>query len=112
MPNSTARDRSGGAHMALVKGSWKAGDEVVSASTLYGGTYTQFDVTFRRFGINVNAVCPGYTDTEIIASAVNRAHGLSLSYRLCHLTVRVRFAVRNGAQLLPDLSLKSRRANI
>ena len=24
------------------------GDEMVSASTLYGGTYTQFDVTFRR----------------------------------------------------------------
>ena len=28
------------------------GDELVSASTLYGGTYSQFDVTFRRFGIN------------------------------------------------------------
>jgi O-acetylhomoserine (thiol)-lyase len=28
------------------------GDDIVSASTLYGGTYTQFDVTFRRIGIN------------------------------------------------------------
>jgi O-acetylhomoserine (thiol)-lyase len=28
------------------------GDELVSASTLYGGTYSQFDVTFRKFGIN------------------------------------------------------------
>ena len=28
------------------------GDELVSASTLYGGTYSQFDVTFRRMGIN------------------------------------------------------------
>ncbi len=27
------------------------GDEIVSASTLYGGTYTQFDVSFRRLGI-------------------------------------------------------------
>ena len=27
------------------------GDEIVSASTLYGGTYSQFDVTFRKFGI-------------------------------------------------------------
>ena len=26
------------------------GDEIVSASTLYGGTYTQFDVSFRRLG--------------------------------------------------------------
>src|SRR5204862_3362548 len=29
------------------------GDEMVSASTLYGGTYTQFDVSFRRIGIDV-----------------------------------------------------------
>src|SRR2546422_68942 len=27
------------------------GDEIVSSSTLYGGTYTQFDVSFRRLGI-------------------------------------------------------------
>src|SRR6516225_11321551 len=26
------------------------GEEVVAASTLYGGTYTQFDVSFRRIG--------------------------------------------------------------
>jgi O-acetylhomoserine (thiol)-lyase len=32
------------------------GDELVSASTLYGGTYSQFDVTFRRMGINVHFV--------------------------------------------------------
>ena len=29
------------------------GDELVSATTLYGGTYSQFDVTFRKFGIKV-----------------------------------------------------------
>ena len=34
------------------------GDEVVAASTLYGGTYTQFDVSFRRLGINVKFVEP------------------------------------------------------
>jgi O-acetylhomoserine (thiol)-lyase len=34
------------------------GEEVVSASTLYGGTYTQFDVSFRRIGINVKFVEP------------------------------------------------------
>ena len=28
----------------------QAGDHMVSASTLYGGTYTQFDVSFRRLG--------------------------------------------------------------
>jgi O-acetylhomoserine (thiol)-lyase len=35
-----------------------AGDHVVAASTLYGGTYTQFDVSFRRLGIDVTFVEP------------------------------------------------------
>ncbi|HEX7953919.1 MAG TPA: O-acetylhomoserine aminocarboxypropyltransferase/cysteine synthase family protein [Burkholderiales bacterium] len=30
----------------------REGDEIVSSSTLYGGTYSQFDVTFRQFGIH------------------------------------------------------------
>src|ERR1051326_5550387 len=34
------------------------GDEMVSASTLYGGTYTQFDVSFRKFGYKVKFVEP------------------------------------------------------
>ena len=34
------------------------GDEIVSASTLYGGTYTQFDVCFRRLGYNTIFVEP------------------------------------------------------
>jgi len=35
-----------------------AGDEIVSASTLYGGTYSQFDVTFRKLGITTHFVDP------------------------------------------------------
>jgi O-acetylhomoserine (thiol)-lyase len=35
-----------------------AGGHVVSSSTLYGGTYTQFDVSFRRIGIDVTFVEP------------------------------------------------------
>lgn len=34
------------------------GDELVSASTLYGGTYTQFDVSFRKFHYDVKFVEP------------------------------------------------------
>ncbi len=34
------------------------GEELVASSTLYGGTYTQFDVSFRRIGINVKFVEP------------------------------------------------------
>ncbi len=36
----------------------EAGDEIVAASTLYGGTYTQLDVSLRRFGINTVFVDP------------------------------------------------------
>src|SRR5882762_7169754 len=36
----------------------REGGEIVSASTLYGGTYSQFDVTFRQFGINTVFVNP------------------------------------------------------
>ena len=35
-----------------------AGDQIVSSSTLYGGTYTQFDVSFRRLGIDTVFVDP------------------------------------------------------
>jgi len=36
----------------------ETGDEMVSASTLYGGTFTQFDVSFRKLGLNVKFVEP------------------------------------------------------
>ncbi len=36
----------------------EAGDHMVSASTLYGGTYTQFDVSFRRMGLEATFVEP------------------------------------------------------
>jgi O-acetylhomoserine (thiol)-lyase len=38
------------------------GDEMVAASTLYGGTYTQFDVSFRRLGINTIFVDPDHPE--------------------------------------------------
>src|SRR5579863_9167506 len=36
----------------------EAGDEMVAATTRYGGTYTQFDVSFRKMGYNVKFVDP------------------------------------------------------
>lgn len=36
----------------------KSGDEIVAGSTLYGGTYTQFDVNLRNLGINTTFVDP------------------------------------------------------
>jgi len=36
----------------------QAGDHIVASSTLYGGTYTQFDVSFRKMGIETTFVDP------------------------------------------------------
>ncbi|KAA3628555.1 MAG: O-acetylhomoserine aminocarboxypropyltransferase/cysteine synthase [Proteobacteria bacterium] len=46
----------------------ETGDELVSASTLYGGTYSQFDVSFRKLGINTTFVDPD--DPENFARAI------------------------------------------
>ena len=45
-----------------------AGDEIVSASTLYGGTYELFGVTLKKLGINVKFVDPD--DPENIRKAI------------------------------------------
>lgn len=47
----------------------KTGDEIVSASTLYGGTYNLFSATFPNFGIKVHFVNPD--DPENFRKAVN-----------------------------------------
>ena len=46
----------------------EAGDHIVSASTLYGGTRSLFDVTFRRMGIETTFVDPD--DPENFARAI------------------------------------------
>lgn len=46
----------------------EAGDHLVSSKTLYGGTYSQFDVSFRRLGINTTFV--DFDDVEAIAAAI------------------------------------------
>ncbi len=44
------------------------GDEIVASTSLYGGTYTQFDVTLRRMGIDVTFV--DFADPEAVAKAI------------------------------------------
>lgn len=46
------------AQMLAITNICEAGDDIVAASTLYGGTYTQFDVSFRKLGINAIFVDP------------------------------------------------------
>src|ERR1700704_5556758 len=48
-------------HIALVS-LMDAGDEFVASSTLYGGTINQFDVQFRKIGINAGFVDIGNHD--------------------------------------------------
>ena len=49
----------------------EAGDDLVASRTLYGGTYSQFDYTFRRMGINTIFVDPD--DPQNFARAVTPA---------------------------------------
>jgi O-acetylhomoserine (thiol)-lyase len=44
------------------------GDEVVASKSLYGGTYTQFDVTLRRMGIDVTFV--DFSDPGAVEAAI------------------------------------------
>jgi len=44
------------------------GDEIVASRSLYGGTYTQFDVTLRRMGIATTFVDTG--DLDAVAAAI------------------------------------------
>jgi len=44
------------------------GDEVVASTSLYGGTFTQFDVTLRRMGIDVTFV--DFGDAEAVEKAI------------------------------------------
>ena len=46
----------------------QAGDDIVASSTLYGGTYTQFDISLRRLGINTIFVDPD--DPQNFAKAI------------------------------------------
>ncbi len=44
------------------------GDQIVTSSALYGGTYTQFDITLRRWGVDVVFVDP--SDPENFRRAI------------------------------------------
>lgn len=46
----------------------EAGDHLVSSRSLYGGTYSQFDVSFRRMGIETTFV--DIDDADAIAAAI------------------------------------------
>jgi O-acetylhomoserine (thiol)-lyase len=57
------------AQMTAILTLMQQGDELVSARTLYGGTYSQFDVTFRKMGIETTFV--DSDDPENFRRAIN-----------------------------------------
>jgi O-acetylhomoserine (thiol)-lyase len=58
------------AQFITINGLLNTGDEIVSSSTLYGGTYTQFDVSFRRMGYDTKFVEPD--DPENFRKAITK----------------------------------------
>lgn len=48
----------------------ESGDDLVSSSTLYGGTYSQFDVSFRKLGLDTKFVNPD--DPENFKAALTK----------------------------------------
>ena len=58
------------AEMTALLALCQQGDEIVSASTLYGGTYSLFDVNFRKLGINTTFVHPD--DPENFRRAISK----------------------------------------
>ncbi len=56
------------AQFIAANGLLQSGDHAVASSTLYGGTYTQFDVSFRKMGYEVTFVEPD--DPENFAKAI------------------------------------------
>ncbi len=84
-----------------------AGDEVVSSTNLYGGTYNLFAVTLKRLGINVKFVKP--TDFEgIEATFTDRTKALYIetignpSVDVADLEKLADIAHRHGVPLIVD----------
>ena len=55
------------ANMLALLNVCRAGDHVISASAIYGGTFNLFDVTLRKLGIETDFVRPDATEAEIDA---------------------------------------------
>ena len=84
-----------------------AGDEVVSASTLYGGTYTQFEVSFRKLGYNVKFVEPDDPENfrKAITSKTKCLYGETISNprgNVLDIEALARIAHENGIPLVID----------
>jgi len=83
------------------------GDELVASQALYGGTFTQFDVTLRRMGIDVTFV--DFSDPDrvekSITSATKALYGETIGNPggdILDLELYAEMAHRNGVPLIVD----------
>ena len=83
------------------------GDEIVAANALYGGTYTQFDVTLRRMGINVAFV--DFSDPDIVEKSITEQtkalYAETIGNPACDvldISLYAEMAHRNGIPLIVD----------
>ncbi len=65
----------------------RPGDQIVTASTLYGGTYTQFDVTMRRLGYDFVFVEPDDPENfrKAITPKTKVLYGETISNPRCNI---------------------------
>jgi O-acetylhomoserine (thiol)-lyase len=90
----------------------RPGDHIVAARTLYGGTFTQFEHSFRKLGVDVTFVDPD--DPENFAGAIiprTRAlYGETIgnpSGNVLDLEAAARIAHANGVPLVVDNTFAS-----
>ncbi len=89
-----------------------AGDELVAASTLYGGTYTQFDVSFRRLGIDVKFVEPDDPENfrKAITSKTRAVYGETIAnprMNVLDIAAVAKIAHEAGVPLVIDNTMAS-----
>jgi len=83
------------------------GDEIVSSSDLYGGTYTLFNNTFKRFGIKVNFADSGDLDSfrKVITEKTKAIYAESIGNPKLNITdieALADIAHTNGIPLIID----------
>jgi len=85
----------------------QVGDEIISADNLYGGTYTLFTNTFKRFGINVKFIKSENPDNfkRAITGKTKAIYAESIGnpkLNVTDLEVLAKIAHKNGVPLIVD----------
>lgn len=88
------------------------GDEIVAASTLYGGTHTLFSHTLQKFGINVTLVNPDLPENfeKAISNKTKAVYIETIGnpgINICDIKTIAEIAHKNGVPLIVDNTFAS-----